>query len=97
MPQRRRIDKKPIFRRGFLFTETGLDNKSLYGLYLSHSKGIWKAALNLFREFGINEKKFPTPNSTQFTEIELRRRHSGGVFLLKSARQYDPIFRNGSC
>ena len=79
----RREDGAPpiiIFRRGYLFVETGLNNKIRSGLlFVCFQKDIENGFEYIKKNF-FNNKNFPVPALRDFTEDELKERHKGGRF-----------------
>jgi Dyp-type peroxidase family len=79
----RREDGVPpiiIFRRGYLFVETGLNNKIRSGLlFVCFQKDIENGFEYIKKNF-LNNKNFPVPALRDFTEDELKERHKSGRF-----------------
>jgi Dyp-type peroxidase family len=67
-----------IFRRGYPFVETGLNNKIRSGLlFVSFQKDIQNGFEYIKKKF-FNNKNFPVPEFRDFTEDELKERHKSG-------------------
>lgn len=80
LPDGKRIDKKLIFRRGYIFTESGLNNRTVSGLlFISFQRDI-ENSFEFIKKNWLNEKQFPTPESRPFIRHELSKRHSQGRF-----------------
>jgi|SRR6476660_3967230 deferrochelatase/peroxidase EfeB len=71
-----------IFRRGYPFLETEIDNKVRSGLlFICFQKNIDEGFEYIKKEF-FNNKNFPVPETRKFTDQELAKRHSQGRFTL---------------
>jgi Dyp-type peroxidase family len=91
LPGGKRIDKRLIFRRGYLFTEGGLNNKIISGLlFISFQRDI-ENSFEFIRKNWLNQKKFPTPEPRPFTRHELKTRHSHGRL---STEELEKIMRD---
>lgn len=76
----KRIDKRLIFRRGYPFIETGLNNETISGLlFVSFQRDV-ENSFEFIKKNWFNEKKFPTPEIRAFTKHELKKRYSQGRF-----------------
>jgi Dyp-type peroxidase family len=77
----RREDGEPeivIFRRGYPFLETGLNNKILSGLlFVCFQKDI-QNGFEFIKRNWLNNKNFPVPQKRGFTDDEKRQRHKVG-------------------
>ena len=90
MPEQKRIDRRIIFRRGYLFSETALNNKSTSGiLFICFQRDI-DNGFEFIKKNWLNNKNFPTPIQRPFTAYELNKRHSQGRF---SPRELERIGR----
>jgi Dyp-type peroxidase family len=87
MPDGKRIEKRTIFRRGYLFMETGLNNRTASGLlFVSFQRDI-ENSFEFVKKNWLNNKNFPTPKIRAFTKHELNKRHSQGRFSLTTLGQ----------
>jgi Dyp-type peroxidase family len=87
MPDGKRIEKRIIFRRGYLFMETGLNNRTASGLlFVSFQRDI-ENSFEFVKKNWLNNKNFPTPKIRAFTKHELNKRHSQGRFSLTTLGQ----------
>ena len=81
----RREDGAPpilIFRRGYPFVETGLNNKIHSGLlFVCFQKNI-RDGFEFIKKNWFNNKNFPVPLLRDFTDHELQERHKGGRFTV---------------
>jgi Dyp-type peroxidase family len=76
----RRIEKRLIFRRGYLFLETGLNNRPISGLlFICFQRDIENSFEHIKKNW-LNNKKFPTPSNRPFSMHELKKRRSQGRF-----------------
>jgi deferrochelatase/peroxidase EfeB len=88
----KRIENRTIFRRGYLFLETGLNNRTISGLlFICFQRDIESTFEHIKRNW-LNDKKFPTPMRRPFTTHELKKRHSQGRF---SPNEIEQIARLG--
>jgi Dyp-type peroxidase family len=86
----KRIEKRTIFRRGYLFLEAGLNNRPISGiLFICFQRDI-ENSFEFIKKNWLNNKKFPTPLPRPFTTYELKKRHSQGRF---SGREMEQIAR----
>lgn len=73
------IPIKIIFRRGYPFIQTGLDNKMISGLlFISFQKDI--GTFEFIKKNFLNSKKFPVSDYRDFSEHEKNKRRSQGLF-----------------
>jgi Dyp-type peroxidase family len=87
MPDGKRIEKRTIFRRGYPFMETGLNNRTVSGiLFVSFQRDI-ENSFEFVKKNWLNNKNFPTPIVRAFTKHELNKRHSQGRFSLTTLEQ----------
>jgi Dyp-type peroxidase family len=87
LPDGKRIGKRFIFRRGYPFIETGLNNRTVSGLiFVSFQREI-ENSFEFIKKNWLNNKDFPTPKARPFTKHELNKRHSEGRFSLKELEQ----------
>jgi Dyp-type peroxidase family len=83
----KRIEKRLIFRRGYLFVETGSNNRSISGLlFICFQRDIENSFEHIKKNW-LNNKRFPTPLSRPFTEHELNKRHSQGRYSSQELEQ----------
>jgi Dyp-type peroxidase family len=81
------LDKRLIFRRGYPFMESGLNNRTVSGLlFISFQRDI-ENSFELIKKNWLNNKDFPTPELRSFTKHELDKRHSQGRFSSTEIRQ----------
>ena len=74
------LDKRIIFRRGYIFMEAGLNNRTISGLlFVSFQRDI-ENSFEFIKKNWLNNKDFPTPGLRFFTKRELDKRHSQGRF-----------------
>ena len=86
----KRIEKRTIFRRGYLFLETSLNNRTISGiLFISFQRDI-ENSFEFIKKNWLNNKNFPAPSLRPFTRHELNKRHSQGRFF---SREIDQITR----
>jgi Dyp-type peroxidase family len=79
----KRIEKRIIFRRGYLFLETGLNNRRISGLlFICFQRDIENSFEHIKKNW-LSNKKFPTPSIRPFTSHELSKRRSQGRFSLE--------------
>jgi Dyp-type peroxidase family len=75
-----------IFRRGYPFVETGLNNRIRSGLlFVCFQKNIQKGFEVIKKNF-LNNKNFPVPSHRGFTPDELKDRHKNGRFSITELR-----------
>jgi Dyp-type peroxidase family len=87
MPNGKRIEKRIIFRRGYPFMETGLNNRTISGiLFVSFQRDI-ENSFEFMKKNWLNNKNFPTSKIRAFTKHELNKRHSQGRFSLTTLGQ----------
>jgi Dyp-type peroxidase family len=86
-PYGKRIEKRTIFRRGYLFLETGLNNRTISGLLFICFQRDFESAFEHIKRNWLNDKKFPTPMRRPFTTHELKKRHSQGRFSPNEIQQ----------
>jgi Dyp-type peroxidase family len=88
MADGKRLDKRLIFRRGYPFIETGLNNRTVSGIiFVSFQREI-ENSFEFIKKNWLNNKEFPTPKVRPlFTRHELNKRHSEGRFSLKELEQ----------
>jgi Dyp-type peroxidase family len=87
LPNGKRIEKKLIFRRGYIFTETGLNNRAISGLlFVSFQRDI-ENSFEFIKKNWLNNKNFPSEEQRPFTKHELSERHSQGRFSLREIEQ----------
>jgi len=87
LPNGRRIEKKFIFRRGYIFSETGLNNRVISGLlFVSFQRDI-ENSFEFIKKNWLNNKNFPAEEQRPFTKHELSDRHSQGRFSLRELEQ----------
>lgn len=80
LPGGKRLERRLIFRRGYLFTEAGLNNKVMSGLlFISYQRDI-ENSFEFIKKNWLNGKKFPTPGIRRFTRQETNSRRSHGCF-----------------
>jgi Dyp-type peroxidase family len=71
-----------IFRRGYPFVETGLNNRIRSGLlFVCFQKNIQNGFEAIKKNF-LNNKNFPVPSHRGFTPDELKERHKNGRFSI---------------
>lgn len=79
-PNGKRIERKIIFRRGYPFTETGLNNETISGLlFISFQRDI-ENTFEFIKKNWLNNAKFPVPASRPFSKHELNKRHSQACY-----------------
>jgi Dyp-type peroxidase family len=87
LPNGKRIEKKLLFRRGYIFTETGLNNRVISGLlFVSFQRDI-ENSFEFIKKNWLNNKNFPAEEQRPFTKHELSERHSQGRFSLREIEQ----------
>jgi Dyp-type peroxidase family len=86
----RRIDNRTIFRRGYLFLETGLNNRPVSGLLFMCFQRDIENSFEFIKKNWLNKKDFPTPLHRPFNMYEVKKRHSQGRF---SRQEIDQIAR----
>ncbi len=86
LPDGRRIEKKLIFRRGYIFSETGLNNRKSGLLFVSFQRDI-ENSFEFIKKNWLNNKNFPVEERRPFTKHELCDRHSQGRFSLRELEQ----------
>lgn len=87
LPNGKRIEKKLLFRRGYIFTETGLNNRAISGLlFVSFQRDI-ENSFEFIKKNWLNNKNFPAEEQRPFTKHELSERHSQGRFSLREIEQ----------
>jgi Dyp-type peroxidase family len=80
MPNGKRLDKRLIFRRGYPFIETGLNNETISGLlFVSFQRDI-ENTFEFIKKNWLNKKDFPAREYRPFTKHELNKRRSQGLF-----------------
>jgi len=80
LPNGKRIESRTIFRRGYLFLETGLNNRTISGiLFICFQRDIENAFEHIKKNW-LNDKRFPTPSFRPFSILETKKRHSQGRF-----------------
>jgi Dyp-type peroxidase family len=72
------LDKRIIFRRGYPFMETGLNNRTISGLLFICFQRDIKNSFEFIKKNWMNNKNFPTPSFRPFTGRELNKRRSQG-------------------
>jgi Dyp-type peroxidase family len=91
--QGQRIPRKIIFRRGYPFIQTGLNNKTISGLlFVSFQKDI-EATFEVIKRDFLGSKRFPTPKHRIFVVHEINKRNSQGRF---SRKELEAIISNPS-
>jgi Dyp-type peroxidase family len=76
----RPLQKRIIFRRGYPFIQTGLNNKTISGLlFISFQRDI-EGTFEYIKYKMAGNKNFPVPDPRDFTEHEKSIRKSQGVF-----------------
>jgi Dyp-type peroxidase family len=76
----RRLPRKIIFRRGYPFIQTGLNNKTISGLlFVSFQKDI-EGTFEYIKKNFFGSKIFPTPKYRKFTRHEINKRKSQGRY-----------------
>jgi Dyp-type peroxidase family len=83
----KRIDKRTIFRRGYLFLETGMNNRTISGLLFICFQRDIENSFEFIKKNWFNNKEFPTPLTRPFTMHELKKRHSQGRLSLQEIEQ----------
>jgi len=87
LPNGKRIEKKLIFRRGYIFSETSLNNRAISGLlFVSFQRDI-ENSFEFIKKNWLNNKNFPAEEQRPFTKHELSERHSQGRFSLRELAQ----------
>lgn len=86
----KRIEKRIIFRRGYLFLETGLNNRRISGLLFICFQRDIENSFEHIKKTWLNNKGFPTPSIRQFSSHELNTRRSRGRF---SSQELNEIAR----
>jgi Dyp-type peroxidase family len=83
----KRIEKRTIFRRGYLFLETGLNNRTISGiLFICFQRDI-ENSFEFIKKNWLNNKNFPVPSRRPFSVHELNKRHSQGRFSHREIEQ----------
>src|SRR5262249_25949956 len=78
--RKQRLARRIIFRRGYPFIETDLNNKTISGLlFVSFQKDIEHTFEYIKKEF-LGSKTFPTPDYRKFSPHEINKRKSQGRF-----------------
>jgi Dyp-type peroxidase family len=88
----KRINKRMIFRRGYLFLETGLNNRTISGLLFICFQRDIQNGFEFIKKNWLNNKNFPTPQHRPFDIHEMRKRRSQGRFTvgeLERISRYD--------
>jgi Dyp-type peroxidase family len=71
--------KRIIFRRGYPFVQSGLNNKIISGLLFVCFQNDIKKTFEFLKVFWLNNKAFPVPGPRkEFTEDEKAKRHLAG-------------------
>jgi Dyp-type peroxidase family len=87
MPNGKRIERRIIFRRGYPFVETGLNNRVVSGLlFVSFQRDI-ENGFEYIKKNWLNNKEFPSPKERQFTKHELNERYSEGRYSSRELEQ----------
>jgi len=89
----RREDNTPqimIFRRGYPYIETDLNNKIRSGLLFVCFQRDIELGFEYIKKTFFNDKNFPVPSRRFFTENELNERHKHGRFSVPELKALSP-------
>ena len=91
MPNGKRIERRILFRRGYPFVETGLNNRVVSGLlFVSFQRDI-ENTFEYIKKNWLNNKGFPSLKEIPFTKHEINERHSEGRYSRRELEQINLI------
>jgi Dyp-type peroxidase family len=87
------VDFRLIFRRGYPFMESSLDNKLRSGLLFISFQNDIEATFEFIKLRWAGDGSFPVPALRAFSESEIESRHRGGRFSSEELKQFTPDAR----